>query len=148
MKLSLPSLCLLLTMFTYQSASADVYRWTDEKGQVHFGERPPTGIEGESVKPPPPPALSKSLGQALRSQIEQKQADYTRDRDQSKADEAKANAEAATRKKNCAQSRKAIASINKYINKRMFDKNGNYIEPAGRQQKLAEAKKSVEYWCD
>ena len=148
MKFLASSLFLLLTMVICQPVFADVYRWTDDNGQVHFGERPPAGAKSESVKPPPPPALSPALGQALRSQIEQKQADYTRDRNQSKADEAKANAEAATRNKNCSQSRQAIASINKYMNKRMFDKDGNYVEEAGRQQKLAAAKKSVEHWCD
>lgn len=148
MKFSASSLFLLLIMVIFQPAFAGVYRWTDDNGQVHFGERPPPGVKTESVKPPPPPALSTALGQALRSQIEQKQADYTRNRNQSKADAAQAATEAATRNKNCSQSRQAIASINKYMNKRMFDEDGNYLEGADRQQKLVAAKKSVKYWCD
>ncbi len=32
--------CLMLTL---TAAAADVYRWTDEQGQVHFGQRPPPG---------------------------------------------------------------------------------------------------------
>ncbi|WP_018871709.1 DUF4124 domain-containing protein [Thioalkalivibrio sp. ALJ16] len=30
-------------------ASADVYRWTDDQGNVHFGDRPPEGRTSESV---------------------------------------------------------------------------------------------------
>ncbi|WP_018950933.1 DUF4124 domain-containing protein [Thioalkalivibrio sp. AKL12] len=29
--------------------SADVYRWTDDQGNVHFGDRPPEGSRSESV---------------------------------------------------------------------------------------------------
>ena len=30
-------------------ASAEVYRWTDDQGNVHFGDRPPEGRSSESV---------------------------------------------------------------------------------------------------
>ncbi|MET1077893.1 MAG: DUF4124 domain-containing protein [Pseudomonas sp.] len=32
-------------------ASAEIYRWTDAQGQVHFGERPVAGGERVDVKP-------------------------------------------------------------------------------------------------
>ena len=35
-------------------ASAAAYRWVDEQGNVHYGDRPPAGAE--RVKAPPPPA--------------------------------------------------------------------------------------------
>lgn len=31
------------------AAHAGVYRWTDDKGRVHFGDKPPPGTAGESV---------------------------------------------------------------------------------------------------
>lgn len=50
-------------------AAADVYRWVDEHGQVHFGDRPPADKDSERVKTRPPPsaptpAAAPSLGQA------------------------------------------------------------------------------------
>lgn len=36
-------------------AAADVYRWVDEHGQVHFGDRPPADKGSERVKTRPPP---------------------------------------------------------------------------------------------
>lgn len=32
-------------------AAAEIYRWTDAQGRVHFGERPPAGAEQIEVKP-------------------------------------------------------------------------------------------------
>lgn len=37
-------------------AAADVYRWVDEHGQVHFGDRPPADKDSERVKTRPPPS--------------------------------------------------------------------------------------------
>ena len=129
-------------------ASAEAYRWTDADGQVHFGERPPANVQSEWVKPPPPPALAPDLGRELRNKFEQRQADYTSDRQAGKESAASAAAEAAERSKNCTQSRLAIADINKFMNKRMFDGDGNYVESADRLVKLNKAKESVEHWCN
>jgi hypothetical protein len=56
-------LALLLSIAAAGSLhAADIYRWTDAEGRVHFGERPPQGV-GEPVRLPgghsaPDPALS------------------------------------------------------------------------------------------
>ena len=136
---------MIFLMSFYLPAQAGVYRWVDSSGQVHFGERPPPGIESKTVKPPPAAALPTEQGTLLRGQFQQKQADYTRDLKATKTAEVEAKAAAETRKKNCSQSRQAIASIDTYKNKRMFDENGQYLEDAARQTKLAEARKSVKY---
>ncbi|MEL0082483.1 MAG: DUF4124 domain-containing protein [Gammaproteobacteria bacterium] len=142
-------LLLLLFICGYSSlAPAGVYRWVDANGQVHFGERPPTGTEADEVQPPPPPALSPELGSELRKQFEQRQADYTTNRKATKKAQQEAADQAAERARNCAQSRAAINSINQFMNKRMFDDEGNYIEQPAREKKLAKAQESVEYWCD
>jgi glutaredoxin len=38
-------LCALTSM-----ANAEVYRWTDEHGRIHFGDRPPAGTATEQVQ--------------------------------------------------------------------------------------------------
>lgn len=128
--------------------SAEIYRWTDTNGQVHFGERPPADVQAESVKPPPPPALSPARGNELRSQFEQRQADYTNNRQANREAAENAAAEAAERAKNCAQARSVTADILEFMNKRMFDKEGNYMESDARQAKLKQARESAEHWCD
>ncbi len=139
---------LFLTLASNFVCAADVYRWVDENGQTHFGGSPPVEVESEWVKPPPKPATPPGLGIELRKQFEQQQADYTRQRQQQKDEQAQIEAERTERAKNCAQSRKAIADIKGYMNKRMFDAQGNYVEEADRLKKLAKAEESAEFWCD
>jgi glutaredoxin len=42
------SLCLLLLLVT--TAGGQVYKWTDENGKVHFGDRPPVEAATEQVE--------------------------------------------------------------------------------------------------
>ncbi|MBD3647464.1 MAG: DUF4124 domain-containing protein [Pseudomonadales bacterium] len=39
----------LTTLLLGSSAHAEIHKWTDEDGEVHFGDRPPDGVETETV---------------------------------------------------------------------------------------------------
>jgi hypothetical protein len=50
-------------------ATAQVYRWVDDRGQVHYSQVPPPGKSAEQVGAPPPPAAApnqESLNQSLK----------------------------------------------------------------------------------
>lgn len=42
---------LLLLALAPMLATAEIYRWTDAQGQVHFGQRPAAGAERVDVRP-------------------------------------------------------------------------------------------------
>ena len=42
---------LLIAALLPALATAEIYRWTDEQGRVHFGQRPVAGAEAVDVKP-------------------------------------------------------------------------------------------------
>ncbi|VXC74534.1 conserved exported hypothetical protein [Pseudomonas sp. 8Z] len=42
---------LLIVSLLPALANAEIYRWTDAQGQVHFGQRPASGAERVEVKP-------------------------------------------------------------------------------------------------
>ncbi|WP_192983200.1 DUF4124 domain-containing protein [Pseudomonas sp. EggHat1] len=42
---------LLIVALLPTLATAEIYRWTDEQGRVHFGQRPVAGAETVQVKP-------------------------------------------------------------------------------------------------
>jgi Domain of unknown function (DUF4124) len=44
----------LLFAFTALFAQAQVYKWVDDKGQVHYGEQPPPEAKTTTVHVPPP----------------------------------------------------------------------------------------------
>jgi hypothetical protein len=50
-------------------AMAEVYRWVDDRGQVHYSQVPPTGRAAQPVGPPPPPQAAPNqdnLNQSLK----------------------------------------------------------------------------------
>ena len=54
---------LWLTIIISLPVQAEIYRWTDAQGRVHFGEKPPAGQAAQMLEPkplntmPPPPVV-------------------------------------------------------------------------------------------
>lgn len=46
----------LILLFGCALANAEVYRWVDDQGTVHYGERPPVGVESSRLRLPTEPA--------------------------------------------------------------------------------------------
>lgn len=62
------SLVLLLSAVPFLAA-AQVYRWVDDRGQVHYSQTPPPGRTVEQIGAAPPPQASPnqdSLNQSLK----------------------------------------------------------------------------------
>lgn len=73
----------LLASFVFLPAlaSAQAYRWVDEKGGVHYGQVPPKGAAYTTVGPAAPPAsapnqdaLNKSLQDAVKDEPRRQEA--------------------------------------------------------------------------
>lgn len=76
---------LLAALSAATQATAGVYRWTDAKGQLHFGDRPPPGVQAERLRPGSrlgeiPPASSKRRD-APQQQAAAEEQPPLRDRD-------------------------------------------------------------------
>ena len=53
------ALFLISALFTLPAAAQKIFRWTDEKGVVHFGHSPPNNTAAEEQKLPPPRPTAK-----------------------------------------------------------------------------------------
>jgi len=138
---------LLLAATAPTLIGAEVYRWIDSDGQVNFGEQPPTGVDSDTVKSPPPPPISADLAREQRKQFEQRQTDYTNDMLNAKEAQAITDADTANRAKNCADARRVIENTKKSMGKRVLDEAGNLVEQSTRHEKLKKAEESAQYWC-
>ena len=47
--LTLLALVLLPSILTPSHGNAEIYKWTDENGRVHFGDKPAENVSAESV---------------------------------------------------------------------------------------------------
>ena len=53
----------LALLFVSASLNAQIYKWTDDKGQVHYSEMAPTDQKTEVVAPPLPPSEDPAIAQ-------------------------------------------------------------------------------------
>lgn len=51
-----------LSLLAAAAAAGDLYRWVDEEGKVHFGDRPPSQAEAENIESELPPINSADGG--------------------------------------------------------------------------------------
>ncbi len=113
--LSPPVVTLLASLVALMpfSAKAEIYRWTDADGQVHFSESKPAGVEGRQVNIDLPERPRPS-GAEQRQQLEQQQkaSSYAerlrRERQMREQEQAAKSAERKAMEGRCADWRKRL----------------------------------------
>lgn len=131
-----------------QPVAAEMYKWVDESGNVHYTqERPPAGIKGETIKPPPPVD-----SEAARKQLESRQEllqESGEARSKSAEESRLAAEDRAFKAENC---RRARASVSAYS-----VPNALVMQPDGsrsrfsedeRRKGLADAEARVQEFCN
>jgi hypothetical protein len=131
------------------TAVAEVYRWTDAEGRVHYGDRPSAGSQsvpvGSGAPTGQPPASD-----AERLQRQQRMLDaYRQEREEKQQAEAKRKADDAERERNCAHARDALARYERsgVIYEPQADGSRRYLSEAERESAIRSAQSDVKRWC-
>ena len=136
-------------MFSGAALSGEIYKWTDEDGNVHYEDRP-TGEEVELV------AFTTSTdSSAVRASIDTRRANESARADQrSKRDEdaqeaAEAQLAADQRIRQCEESR---ARMETYLTSRRLYKQGDdgervYLDDAQIMDARSEAQEDIQKYC-
>jgi len=95
----------LLLALAVPVASAQVYKWVDEKGRVHYGEKPPAGSKPSEVKPPVALPNAPAKAQDLQSQ----ELEFRGRQIKRQEDEARQAREAANREARCDNAKERLA---------------------------------------
>lgn len=149
MKILLTLICLL---FYLAPANAQMYRWVDANGKVHYSDQPPADKpkSSKTLDIPKQPAAAPSA-EANKS-WQEKDLDYKKRQSaaadaeakkKKEADEAKAKAD------NCDKAKKALKTFEDGGRIVTYDDKGNRtdMDDAQRAKGLADAKKAVSEWC-
>jgi hypothetical protein len=137
----------LLLLAVPLAAGAQVYRWVDEKGQVHYTQTPPPGKDAQAVGPPPPPSdapnqdsLNKSLDADLKAQPERRA-------EAERAAQAQAQLE-----QQCRQAREQLAYMDEKTARRLgtTDEQGNVsrVTEEQFQERRAELQRVISERCN
>jgi hypothetical protein len=142
---ALPSWVLLLGLAT--PVAAAMYKWVDENGQVHYTqEKPPPGVQGQTIKPPP-----EVDTEAAEKQLETREKllnEAQEGRTKSREEAAKAAEEKEFFAENCRRAQQTLASY-QVPNALVEQPDGSrkrYTEEE-RLAGIAEAEKRIKDFC-
>lgn len=143
----LQAAALLLAVISGASAQAEIYKWTDSKGGVHYSEQPPAGVKFEKISPrygaPATPSTPqpKSDPQNDQKKVEQDKQQQDIQRKEEVARIRMQNCETAQRRLIELESRPRIMVTNP-------DGTAQRLTEEERQARIAEAQELIGKYCD
>jgi hypothetical protein len=127
---------------------AEIYKWVDEQGEVHYSQSRPEGKDAEVLKVP-----STGGATAERKSLERQLFEVEKNETQRKlkVEKQKKRVEnEALRKENCRRARAKLQSLDTGTNILEIDEQGNAkrLTEQERQIRLTNAKNDIARWCD
>lgn len=132
-------------------AHAELYKWTDAQGKVHYTDQPPT-LNSQTVK-------HSTAGQAetttkATQSLDAKEQDYQKRRKEAEDARAKAEKEAEKARiarENCDKARKNLSTLQNADTPRVYTTNAagqrTYMDDSARASAIADSQKSVSEFC-
>ncbi|MGH8560929.1 MAG: DUF4124 domain-containing protein, partial [Nevskiales bacterium] len=127
-------------------ASAELYKWVDADGQIHYSERAPSEGPYETVRPAPPPADPAASVESPGTKTEEKDNWMEQEIEKRKV----AAAEKEARDAHCRQAKARLAGLKQVGRIFTTDESGNrhYYSDQERDRQFAMAEQIVEQECD
>lgn len=142
------SLLLLMLLSGQVGVHAELYRWVDEKGQVHFGDQARDATT-HAIKPHSGPPKQDDGRQRLYKTRKLLNA-YQIERQQMREQQAKQKAAAEKQKRDCNRARDNLRKYTDYGNIYQLGDDGErvYLSAKERMALLQRSRKAVERLCN
>ncbi|MDP2761606.1 MAG: DUF4124 domain-containing protein [Sideroxyarcus sp.] len=142
----------LLAIFSL-NAHAELNKWVDEHGTVHYSDIRPAGVNTDSVrnvtgKDTAAPAAKDKPKSYVEREVELKKA---RQEKQAAGDKlAREKALQEERQRNCANARESLHTLESGGRITTYDANGEkvFLDDAAREQRVHDARAAVQAHCD
>lgn len=142
--------CLALLCSLPFLVQAEIYKWTDENGQVNYTQQPPADRPAEQIEaPPPPPIDPEKAQQQVEELIESQEAADAAEAERQQAEQA-AEAAEQMREENCQTARNNLEQYQNNPGRRVMNADGEVTRPTEeeRQEKIAEYQQQVDEFCN
>jgi len=140
--------CILV--ITAISASAAVYKWTDDLGQVHYGDKPGDAVDAEEVKVDAKAKSGIAVDDKNRDEKRQRLLDVMQeDRQEKEQQREKARVEKEEQKRRCINLKDRLRHAENASGVYRLDKNGNrvFLSDEGRKQSENKLREQVNKYC-
>lgn len=145
-------LTLLVALIIALPASAEIYRWTGENGETHFGSTPPTGVDAKPVSAANTNAITNSNAPQDDGDGEADPQSQNASNDTEKRQEDREKAEKqkqAKREENCKKVQKALKTLKNNARVQVKeDGKRRYLSPEEKTAKRKEYEKLRDKYCD
>ena len=141
---------LLVLMMVISAASAQgIYKWVDEQGQVHFGERPPEDAQASEVTVKPPPPSAPVVQQDRKENTQRLLRAFEEERMDKEEKAAKEAQESAQRKRACTVARDRLRRYQEARGFYNLDANGErrILNDAEHAATISRAEEAVKQYC-
>lgn len=143
--------CLIITtLLLHSTVFADIYKWTDDSGEVHYTQmRPPNGVAAQEIQGAPPPAESEETIRHNQQRLQQQLDAIEERRTEQEAIEKQSREIAKIDEKNCITAQGNLAKLQQGGIKRYLTPEGEVIRltEEDRQQRISEAQQQVDKYC-
>lgn len=141
-----------LLLYSLTAGAAGVYKWVDEQGRVHYGDRPSTHTQSETVHVAPSPSSSSSAltpEQRLERQRQLLDA-YSQERQQAREAAQKAQQEEEKRQRNCVAAKSRMHNYEQagYLYDMSPNGERRILSDSERSRAQQQARADVAKWCD
>ena len=141
-------LALIMGMAPALATGSSVYKWTDDDGVTHFGDRAPTGGNAEQVNVRSGTSRSgegRGSPQEQLNELQERQQNEAQRREETAAEEARRK----QREANCATARSNLDLINRNARIRAEGEDGElrYLSPEEIDERRQEFKRIAEENC-
>ena len=126
-----------------QAALAQVFKWVDENGRVHYGEKPPAGAKASTVKPPASTSGTPAAPQDLQSQEREFRGRQIRKRE----DDDREAVQEANRKAMCSYSKDRLAIAERAVLYRMEKGERVLYSDAEQKAEIESRRAAVTRYC-
>lgn len=145
-------LIFFLVLFSV-NAEADLNKWVDAQGKVHYSdEPPPENVKVESVHIPSDHALPTSAPSSAKSLADQEEQlnKEMKAKEKAAAEEKKKQADEQLKQKNCEIARTNLRVLQDSPRIATYDASGNrsYLDDTARNQKIEDARNTVNQYCN
>ncbi len=139
--------------FISLNASAALNKWVDAEGKVHYSDTPPPEATTQTVRNVTGKDQANAPASFSPKSVAEREAEMRKSRqekDDASKKKAQQDADAQTRKNNCASARENARALEDSPRLVTYDENGErtFLDDSARAQRLEEARKAVSANCD
>lgn len=144
----------ILLLLSSTTAFAELNKWVDAQGKVHYSDQPPPpNVKSETLRTSPPaPASEAASAPAAPKTISEREAELKKVQQAKKEADERAAQEQANReieRTNCASARENLRTLQAGTRIVEIDAQGeySYLEDSQRQKRIAGAQEEIKKWC-